>query len=77
MMTAQALVAKDQRLAGLDVNKMTIEEAKQHLAAMIADREQARKDLEVTARIDIANQELEIERALPVTSDKAIVAPNP
>jgi hypothetical protein len=77
MLTAQSLIEKDKRLAALDMSKLTLEQTHEHIEAAKADREQNRKDLETTAKIHTAAEEIELQKQTAETERKAILAPNP
>ena len=75
LISAQAQMAKDQRLAQLDETKLNMQKVDMLHKAQVADRDANRHDLEVAARIKTAEQELALQKK--ATEQKAILAPNP
>lgn len=77
MLTAQTAQSKSQWQSQIDQAKTQYENARLHLEAMTADRENDRKDTEVFDRIHVANREMALEEKMRPKELKGIVSPRP
>lgn len=77
MLTAQAAMEKDKRLNMVDQRKLSQQDERLHLDAIREDREQDRKDLDVAARVHVAQRQLQMEEHMAPAQMKALVNPRP
>lgn len=76
MITAQAHVQKDQRLAALDAQKVALDAADQQFEQTLKTREQDRMDLDVANRVDVSQREMALAEAAPTETENTIISPN-